>query len=107
MIHRFQRRQIPPPRINCTALIPRRIRDIGNEANRANVSFYPIDPRGLVLSEQDMQPLGIPNIDLHTSPVSTRADTSACDASAERVCSGGRSERGWTTARAISIWAAP
>jgi VWFA-related protein len=52
----------------------RRIRDIGNEANRANVSFYPIDPRGLVASEQDMQPLGVPNIDLHTTPLSTRAD---------------------------------
>src|ERR1700730_10677802 len=40
---------------------------------------------------------------LSTRGVSTRADTSACDASAERVCSGGCRERGRATARAISI----
>src|ERR1700730_3694114 len=40
---------------------------------------------------------------LSTRGVSTRADTPACDASAERVCSGGCRERGRATARAISI----
>lgn len=45
---------------------------------------------------------------LSTCGVSTRADTPARDASAERVCSrGGCSERGRATARAISICAAP
>ena len=42
---------------------------------------------------------------MHVS--NTRADTSARDASAERVLSRGFSERGRATARAISICAAP
>ncbi len=52
----------------------RRARDLGDEANRANVSFYPIDPRGLVASEQAMQPPGLPGVDLDTVPMSLRAD---------------------------------
>ena len=52
----------------------RRARDLGDEANRANVSFYPIDPRGLVASEQAMQPPGLPGVDLHNAPMSPRAD---------------------------------
>jgi VWFA-related protein len=52
----------------------RRVRDIGNEANRANVSFYPIDPRGLVASDQYMQSAGLPDVDAHTTLISPRAD---------------------------------
>ena len=57
-----------------------RMRDIGEEANRANVSFYPIDPRGLVASEQAMQPPGIAGVDMHTTPISPRADVTQTEA---------------------------
>jgi hypothetical protein len=44
---------------------------------------------------------------LSTRGVSTRADTSVRDASAERVCARECSERGRATARAISICEPP
>ena len=52
----------------------RRVREIGDEANRANVSFYPIDPRGLVASDQHMQSPGLPDVDAHTTLISPRQD---------------------------------
>jgi len=57
-----------------------RMRDIGEEANRANVSFYPIDPRGLVASDQAMQPPGLAGVDMHTAPISPKADVTQTDA---------------------------
>jgi VWFA-related protein len=36
---------------------PRRFREILDKANRANVSFYPVDPRGIVAFDDDIVPV--------------------------------------------------
>ena len=50
----------------------RRYLDILNEANRANASFYPIEPRGLAVFDTDIGPNPPPTLDVDAAMLSTR-----------------------------------
>jgi VWFA-related protein len=51
---------------------PRRYLDILNEANRANASFYPIEPRGLVVFDTDIGPNPPAPLDVDLAMLRTR-----------------------------------
>jgi len=51
----------------------RRFRDILDEANRANASFYPIDPRGLVVFDTPIMRLDVPGPPPPTVPLAADA----------------------------------
>ena len=69
-----------------------RFRTIVDEANRANVSFYPIDPRGLVVFDQDIVPaagVGLgPNANPTVTPVRDQAQMTARVTSLRRLAEG-------------------
>jgi VWFA-related protein len=55
---------------------PRRLREIGEEANRGNVTFYPVHPRGLVVFDSDISqnvPIAQDSANLRTRLDSMRA----------------------------------
>jgi VWFA-related protein len=50
-------------------------RDIEGEANRSNVTFYPIDPRGLVVFDSPMGPEPPPTLQADAANLRTREDS--------------------------------
>jgi VWFA-related protein len=52
----------------------RRFRDILNEANRYNASFYPIEPRGLVVFDTDIGPNPPPTLEVDAAMLRNRHD---------------------------------
>ncbi|MCX6553214.1 MAG: VWA domain-containing protein [Acidobacteria bacterium] len=50
----------------------RRFRDILDEANRANASFYPIEPRGLAVFDTDMGPNPPPSLEVDAAMLTSR-----------------------------------
>src|SRR6185437_5009909 len=53
----------------------RYFRDLFEDANRANVSFYPIDPRGLPAVDSDIGPNPPPPLDVDHAVLTQRIDT--------------------------------
>ncbi|MDO8834585.1 MAG: VWA domain-containing protein, partial [Vicinamibacterales bacterium] len=52
-----------------------RFRELLDEANRANATFYPVDPRGLAVFDTDMGPKPPPPVDVDFAMVRTRLDS--------------------------------
>jgi VWFA-related protein len=53
----------------------RHFRDLMDEANRANATFYPINPRGLAVFDSDMGPAPPPPLTVDMDAVKTRTDS--------------------------------
>ena len=65
-----------------------RFRTIMDEANRANASFYPIDPRGLVVFDQDIFPAAGVGANPTVPPVQDQAQLTARVTSLRRLAEG-------------------
>jgi len=52
-----------------------RVRQIGERANRANVSFYPVDPRGLVVFDSPIGPAPPPSLQEDARNLSTKLNS--------------------------------
>jgi VWFA-related protein len=52
-----------------------RFRELLDEANRANATFYPVDPRGLAVFDTDMGPKPPPPVDVDFAMVRARLDS--------------------------------
>jgi hypothetical protein len=53
----------------------RRFRDLLDEANRSNATFYPVDPRGLVVFDSDLGPEPPPSLEVDAAMLRLKQDS--------------------------------